>query len=210
MDNTSNNKSCMQELETLLRARDVAIDGPDHLVMCFPHIMHICVTHVLKSFTDSGSDVSAAWRDAFPDEVERNEYIKALRSNPITLGRNIVRIIRVSGLRRDEFMDTVKTGNIKNWFKDSAGIVERVPELELVRDVKPRWDSTHAMLNRLRALRCCHTNVDLTSQAIDYFLALPNQRELEENALSPQQWQVLKDFECILQVKPVKASLKAT
>lgn len=160
MDNASNNKSCMQELEILLRMRDVEFSAADRLVMCFPHVMHICVTHVTKSFTDlDDTSVSEAWMDAFPGEEEREAYADAVSSDPIALGRSMVRIIRASGLRRDEFMDIVKTGNSKKWFKDPNGNIQLVPELELLRDVKTRWDSTYAMINRLRALRpvCnCH------------------------------------------------------
>jgi hypothetical protein len=154
MDNTSNNKTCMQELETLLRARDVEFDALDRLVMCFPHVMHICTTHVIKSFTDDElTAIANTWIGVFPDEDEREAYVEAVRLDPITMGRDIVRVIRASGLRRDEFMDTVKTGNMKNWFKGPTGEAEQVPELELLRDVKTRWDSTYAMINRLCALR---------------------------------------------------------
>lgn len=157
------------------------------------------------------SVLSNAWLDAFPDAQERNMCVKALRSNPIALGRNIVCIIRASGLHHDKFMDIIKTGNSKNWFKGPTGDAEQVPELELLRDVKTRWDSTYAMLNRLRALHLvCNiicVGIILTSilnrKAINYFLTLPNQKELEEYVLSPQQWQVLQDFEYILQVKPM-------
>ncbi|KAF9239469.1 ribonuclease H-like domain-containing protein [Melanogaster broomeanus] len=88
------------------------------------------------------------------------------------------------------FMDTVKTGNLKNWFKGPAGEAERVPELELLRDIASRWDSTYAMLNRLRALRL----------AVNYFLTLPNQKDLEEYILSRPERLVLEDFERILEV----------
>ncbi|KIJ08651.1 hypothetical protein PAXINDRAFT_45474, partial [Paxillus involutus ATCC 200175] len=65
----------------------------------------------------------------------------------------------------------------------------QVPELELLRDVKRRWDSTYAMINHLCAL-CL---------AVNYFLELPNQKELKEYVLSCRQWLVLEDFEHILQ-----------
>lgn len=154
MDNASNNKTCMYELEVLLRERDVEFDALDRLVMCFPHIMHICVTHVTQGFTDTDfASIAEAWIDAFPDGEEREAYADAVRSHPISIGRDVIRVIRASGLRRDDFVDTVKTGNIKGWFKGVMGDAVQVPELELLRDVKTRWDSTYAMINRLRALR---------------------------------------------------------
>jgi hypothetical protein len=39
-------------------------------------------------------------------------------------------------------------------------------------------------------------------KAINYFLALPNQKELQQYILSHEQWLVLQDFERILQVSP--------
>ncbi|KAF8836294.1 hypothetical protein BDN67DRAFT_911480 [Paxillus ammoniavirescens] len=70
------------------------------------------------------------------------------------------------------------------------GEAEQVPELELLHDVKTCRDSTYAMINCLCALRL----------AVNYFLALPNQKELKDYVLSTPQWLVLEDFEHILQV----------
>ncbi|KAI6029251.1 hypothetical protein BKA83DRAFT_4047823 [Pisolithus microcarpus] len=66
----------------------------------------------------------------------------------------------------------------------------QVPELELLWDVKTCWDSSCIMINHLHTLQ----------PALNYFLALPNQKELEGYALSPLQWLVLEDFKHILQV----------
>ena len=40
-------------------------------------------------------------------------YIEAVRSDPIARGHDIIRAIRASGLRREEFMNTIKTGNLE-------------------------------------------------------------------------------------------------
>lgn len=166
MDNASNNKSCLQELEILLRAREIEFDASDRLVACFPHVIHICVTHVVKSFT--GADLTAiarAWGSTFSDQEERKTYVAAVKSNPIGMCRDAVRAIRASGMRRDEFTDTIKTGNTKNWYKDPTGNVVKVPELELLRDVSTRWDSMFTMINRLRALRPV-SNIDANHSSI--------------------------------------------
>lgn len=155
MDNASNNKTCLQELATMLRARDVEFDDAlDRRIMCFPHIMHICVTHIIRDFTDTAlANITEAWIDAIADGAERQAYAEAVASDPVALGCTIVRVIRTSGQRHDEFIDTIKTGNAKNWFKGPTGEAVCVPELELLCDADTRWDSTYAMLNRLRALR---------------------------------------------------------
>ncbi|KAF8833496.1 hypothetical protein BDN67DRAFT_916852, partial [Paxillus ammoniavirescens] len=91
MDNASNNKTCMQELETLLHAHDVEFDALDRLVMCFPHVMHICTTHVIKSFTDDElTAIPGAWIGIFPDEDEREAYVEAVRLDPITMDHDIM------------------------------------------------------------------------------------------------------------------------
>ncbi|KIJ12676.1 hypothetical protein PAXINDRAFT_82462, partial [Paxillus involutus ATCC 200175] len=90
MDNASNNKTCMQELETLLHAHDIEFDALDHLVMCFSHVMHICMTHIIKSFTDDElTTIADAWIGVFPDEDEREAYVEAVRLDPITMGHDI-------------------------------------------------------------------------------------------------------------------------
>ncbi|KAJ8580713.1 hypothetical protein M405DRAFT_689053, partial [Rhizopogon salebrosus TDB-379] len=61
---------------------------------------------------------------------------------------------------------------------------------ELLRDVDTRWDSVYFMINCLHYLQ----------QAIDYFLSLPVNRDISQYNLSPIEWQVLKDFELVLEI----------
>ena len=51
----------------------------------------------------------------------------------------------------------------------------------------------------MRAILSQLTNFHL--KVIDYFLSLPNQKDLEKHKLSESQWMVLQDFESILQVR---------
>lgn len=51
MDNAKNNDTFIKSLEDLLKARvDMVYDSSQHRIMCFPHIVHICVTHVVKQY----------------------------------------------------------------------------------------------------------------------------------------------------------------
>lgn len=157
MDNAGNNATCMEELSKLLEQRDIAFDPLDRRVMCFPHIMNICVQHIADHFTNSivaAQEVSRAW-DATIDGLvmDKKTYLAAITRNPVALGRSAIKAIRVSGLRRDQFMEVVKTGNAKQWFKSPSNELVTVPEVELLRDVCTRWDSTYFMINRLRAMR---------------------------------------------------------
>lgn len=144
----------MRELEALLSAREIKFDAQDRQVRCFPHIIHICVRHLLDSFsTPTLEELAHAWVEAFPDSADRAQYAAAVKKDPIKMGRLIVIAIRASGLRRDDFMDTIKLGNGKNWFKAPGSAVETVPEHELKRDVETRWDSTYGMIDRLLEMR---------------------------------------------------------
>jgi hypothetical protein len=153
MDNASNNGTLMQALEALLAERDIEFDARDRQIRCFPHIIHICVKHVIDSFSAlTFEEIAHTWVDAFPNRADRERYAAAVKKDPIKMGRSIVIAIRASGLRRDDFSDTIKLGNARNWFKPGSS-VERVPEHELKRDSETRWDSTYSMIDRLLEMR---------------------------------------------------------
>lgn len=143
-------------------AREIEFDNEQRRVMCFPHIMNICVKHTIDAFSDSklaDETLTQLLIRFFPAVVQKADYINAVKNNPLDSSRDTVRSIRASGLRRDEFMDTVKTGNVKGWFRSRStvgtgpGNAIKIPEHELLRDVPTRWDSTYYMINRIRAMR---------------------------------------------------------
>jgi hypothetical protein len=87
----------------------------------------------------------------------------------------------------------------------------KVKQLQLLWDVCTRWDSVYHMISRLHAMRPVSYKLTLyyvtswlitpiSKQALDDFLALPNHRDLVAYRLTPMEWQVLQDFEMILQV----------
>ena len=136
----------MKALEALLRARDITFDYADNRIMCFPHVINICAAHTIKSFTDpelvdNQAEFSVA---SFPGNGEQT-YQEAVERNPIALCHSTVRAIRASGSRRDHLLEIIQTGNEKGWFK--------LPELQLIHDVKTRWDSVFFMIRRFRGLR---------------------------------------------------------
>lgn len=125
--------------------------------MCFPHIINITVTHVTKSltnpsFADDDAEFSASF---FPADQEGQTFNDALGRNPIALCRGTVIAIRVSGKRRDQFNEIIRDGNQKDWFRNPDRPEEtiRVKQLELLRDVRHRWDSLYKMINRYRMMR---------------------------------------------------------
>jgi hypothetical protein len=138
----------MKELQGLLRAREVEFDASDNRIMCFPHIINICCSHVIDAFSEIDFPSISASFEGY------EEYITAISHNPIARARELVRVMRASGQRRKAFELVIEDGNQKNYFIDRAsGKSVRVCQLQLLRDVKTRWDSVYFMLHRLRELR---------------------------------------------------------
>jgi hypothetical protein len=78
---------------------------------------------------------------------------EAVKRDPIALGRVVVRSIRASGQRREHFLAVVREGNNRKHFILGTHVEIIVPELQLLRDVKTRWDSIFFMIRRLRVMR---------------------------------------------------------
>jgi len=55
MDNAANNIAAMCKLSSLLEDCEIQFDPVDHRVPCFPHILSICITHMVKNYTKADS-----------------------------------------------------------------------------------------------------------------------------------------------------------
>ncbi|KIK13051.1 hypothetical protein PISMIDRAFT_18265 [Pisolithus microcarpus 441] len=191
MDNASNNDSAMKELSVLLSERDIDFDPEDRRIMCFPHVLNICTSHVLKAYTQADfTNVASSWIDVFGKNVDKDAYMEALENDPVALGRNIVCVVRASNLRRESFRNTIITGNKMKWFTDENNQTTSLPVVELLRDVRTRWDSVYFMINRLWIL----------DQALDCYFQLPANRELQDYKMNDMDWQVLQDVEVVLEI----------
>jgi hypothetical protein len=136
----------MEELGKLLRAQNIPFHSEDRQIMCFPHIINICCQHVISDFTNIELSESADdfFADLLPDRPHLQSFEEAIKRDPVALGRNIVRALWASGQRRDTFDETICDGNSKGWFK--------VKQLQLLQDVRTRWDSVYYMLKHLHEL----------------------------------------------------------
>lgn len=123
----------MEALAKKLEDRDIPFDATDRRIMCYAHVINL----------SSGRVIRAVDCEDTP-----------LESNPIGLGREVVRAIRASGQRREAFDDTITAGNQKNWFKTGQPPEPvKIQHLQLLRDVRSRWDSVYSLLKRLRVMR---------------------------------------------------------
>ena len=119
--------------------------------MCFPHVINICCQHVIAKFTNVDL-VDLAHVAELPSAADGQSFEDAVSSDPIARGRNIVRVLRSSGQRRERLNEVIVDGNAKGWFV-AGGIEVTVPPRQLLRDVKTRWDSVYFMIRRLREMQ---------------------------------------------------------
>jgi hypothetical protein len=84
-------------------------------------------------------------------------WAKGMKRDPLRCARRVIRLLHSSDNHRTKFQAFIKNGNICHMFnrKDADGnlIPTTVEQLELLRDVKMRWDSVYLMLLHLRELR---------------------------------------------------------
>ena len=148
MDNASNNTTFMACLATELGLREICFDPTDRQIACFEHVVNLCSGRV--------ADVGGV-QDCEDEPCSSDSGTTPIASSPIGLARAAVRAIRGSGLRREAFNEVIDNGNKKGWFKGPDGKLITLKKLQLLRDVKTRWDSVYYMISRLRQLRpvCC-------------------------------------------------------
>jgi hypothetical protein len=132
-----------------------------------------------------------------------------LNRDPIERARRIVRFVRSSDQRKQEFQRAIDAGNRACRFKFDNEVIE-VPNLELLCDVKTRWDSVYKMIERLFVLRPVSDNLNtygspfslfyLTCiQAVDYFCSMMAD-ELTEYKLTDPDWELLGAVYTVLAV----------
>lgn len=211
LDNARNNDTAMRELSRLLQHRNINFDATDRRITCFPHVLNICSRRVIDEYVTisfDSVDTEDAWVDTFNNHViDKDAYLEAVERDPVALGREVVRVVRASSLRREDFSDVLKSGNEKGWFLDEDDNPVKLPVVELLRDVKTRWDSVYYMINRLRVLKqvifiplmSCNLTVTYL-QALNYFFLEPPNRDIADRKLEDIEWQVLEDLEVVLDV----------
>ena len=180
LDNAENNATAMKQLEILLNDRGIEFDAKDNRIPCYPHIVNICVSHIVSSFTkvnaadtrgadysddnddDDDDDDAVPTADGEDEDEEDNitaglpvdleEWFEALKRDPVKRARVVVRTVRSSGERKSDFQKLIQLGNNMKSFKDENNKVIILRELQLLKDVRHRWDSLYLMLARLDEL----------------------------------------------------------
>jgi hypothetical protein len=102
--------------------------------------------------TDSDDSDTPATKSKRP-----HPWDDGIKRNPLMRARKLVRFLRASDQRKTLLQRVIKDGNERSWFyerdKDGNDVPTILPQLQLLKDVKTRWDSVFMMLNRLIELR---------------------------------------------------------
>ena len=144
----------MSELSRILRdEQEFTFDPVNRLIRCLPHIYNLCVQRMLDNYTRADfTECPPTWKDATGKVINKAEYVKAVRGNPIGRGRTVVRNIRSSSQHCSNFQATIISGNKHERFDVNKRVVQ-LPVVQLLRDVKMCWDSTYYMINHFRVLQ---------------------------------------------------------
>ncbi|CAG7631472.1 unnamed protein product, partial [Allacma fusca] len=138
-DNASNNGSLMTELSLRLAQKNQIFIPDDQWVRCFAHILNLACQSSLETLKVTSEDKA---RRNFDNNDSSDELEDDIIPSTLSIyGRlkETVRKILKSELHRDSLKYFCQTLNVE--------------PLELIKDVKVRWNSTYLMLQRCLHLR---------------------------------------------------------
>ena len=135
---------------------------------------HVCLNDSFVSSDDSDSDHELDDSDldwCHVDELAPVTYYDdqgkfkpkqwsagIIEHDPLKCAQDLVQLFRSSGQCREGFQTYIREGNECGWFppkinKDGTHSTDPLPQLQLLRDVKTRWDLVYMMLWHLQELR---------------------------------------------------------
>jgi len=139
----------LKELEILLCPHEVEFNHKDNHIRCFPHITNLCSNQVIEAFTDvtlvddTGGFITSA--SGPPGDPDDQSYEEAVARDPIALCWSTVQAVCTLGQQHDHLADVIADGNKKGWFKSTENptVTIQVKQVQLVCDMKVRWDSLY-------------------------------------------------------------------
>ncbi|TFK69444.1 hypothetical protein BDN72DRAFT_767887, partial [Pluteus cervinus] len=187
LDNASNNNTFMVELAKLLERKGISFDHHGNRIRCFPHVINIAVKTGLKYITnvDPTTDVEVSAEEIAEGQTRRppptidTDYIKALQSDVLAAVRKLAVGCRASHMRREVLRKVIIEGNEKGWFNG-----QKLPEVNLLRDVDTRWSSIYLMGRRVRELY----------PAVKIMLSQDEHKDIRHLLLTQNQLRVLDDL----------------
>ena len=190
LDNLTTNDKMLEYLGKLFLEREISsFDAKDNRIMCFPHTVNIAVQHVLSKMSsvkapENNDDNFEDMTDvANPDEGRGfgQTFEAACAQNPISRLRKIVTAIQGSGQCREALKTWIENGNRNGSFVMQNTPVDIEP-MQLLRDVRTRWDSTYQMIKRCIEMRLVSHTLhldDYTSYTIYFRPSIPSWHDQE-------------------------------
>ncbi|KAH8984653.1 hypothetical protein EDB86DRAFT_3084313 [Lactarius hatsudake] len=192
LNNALKNAAAMKELQELLVEHEVTFHHLNNHIMCYPHIINICTTHIISASTQASkkyldSNGLNGDNDNNFDPISPhcqtgpkldNEFIasqppghqawlRSLKSDPIKHVVYIICYICASDARK----------------QTSQGSSGNALPLQLIQHVKTQWDSVYLMIQYIRAVEV-------------YFA---EDLAIKSMKLSPTDWELLESIEVILE-----------
>src|SRR5258707_5379581 len=213
LDNAENNAVAMQELQSLLAKREMAVgldfDHLKHCIRCYAHIINICSSHIISSMTsvskwylsnlkvpadidcmfcaeddddlddgninsDADEDIAELQLDGCYDahgDADLKEWFAGIKCNPLRHACRVICLLHSLDLCKQNFCEFIQSRNQQKWFTklDDNGkhVTVQICKLQLLRDVKTRWDSVYMMLKHLRYLQLVSSSQQLNSASGD-------------------------------------------
>ena len=134
-DNAANNNTFLRELEYICHQKEIKFDHKKNNIRCLAHIINLTVQEILKNIKAG----DAQEEDELLELVSQEEQEDNVNVEIIPKLRRLIVKIRSSPQRKEKFARHCEFFSIKS--------------LNVILDVKTRWNSTYLMLDRVIKLR---------------------------------------------------------
>ena len=134
-DNAANNNTFLRELEYVCCQKEIKFNHKKNNIRCLAHIINLTVQEILKNVKAG----DAQEEDELLAIVSQEEQEDNVNVEIISKLRRLIVKIRSSPQRKERFARRCEFFSIKS--------------LNLILDVKTRWNSTYLMLDRILKLR---------------------------------------------------------
>ncbi len=109
--------------------------------------------------SDADEDIAELQLDSCYDahgNADLKEWFAGIKRNPLRHACRVIRLLCSLDLCKQNFHEFIQSGNEQKWFTklDNNGkcVMVQICKLQLLRDMKTRWDSVYMMLKHLRYL----------------------------------------------------------
>src|SRR5229473_2507269 len=124
--------------------------------------------------SDANEDIAKLQLDGCYDahgDADLEEWFAGIKYDPLRHACRVICLLRSLDLHKQNFHEFIQSRNKQKWFTklDDNGkhVTVQICKLQLLRDVKTRWDSVYMMLKHLRYLQLVSSSQQLNSASGD-------------------------------------------